>query len=119
MKKAKSGIKGLIIFLICGIEVYLLFWLVTASLKKQSEWSEYPAYALNKGFHVQNYIDAWTRGNMATYFKNSLITTVVSLKEGHKVYEGSEMTGYHNYRYFCDIFKKYVGQTPNSYKMQV
>lgn len=79
MKKTKSGIKGLIIFLICAIEVYPLFWMVTASLKKQSEWSEYPAYALNKGFYVQNYIDAWTRGNMATYFKNSLITTVVSL----------------------------------------
>lgn len=79
MKKAKSGLKGLIIFLICMIEVYPLFWMLTASLKEQHEWSEYPAYALNKGFHFQNYIDAWTRGNMATFFKNSLITTVVSL----------------------------------------
>lgn len=79
MKKAKSGLKGLIIFLICMIEVYPLFWMLTASLKEQYEWSEYPAYALNKGFHFQNYIDAWTRGNMATFFKNSLITTVVSL----------------------------------------
>ena len=79
MKKAKSGLKGLIIFLICVIEVYPLFWMLTASLKQQSEWSEYPAYALNKGFYFQNYIDAWTRGNMATFFKNSLITTVVSL----------------------------------------
>lgn len=79
MKKAKSGIKGFIILLICLIEVYPLFWMLTASLKKQSEWSENPAYALNEGFHIQNYIDAWTRGNMATYFKNSLITTVVSL----------------------------------------
>ena len=79
MKKAKSGLKGLIIFLICMIEVYPLFWMLTASLKEQYEWSEYPAYALNKGFHFQNYIDAWTRGNMATFFKNSLLTTVVSL----------------------------------------
>lgn len=79
MKKAKSGFKGLVIFLICVIEIYPLFWMLTASLKQQSEWSEYPAYALNKGFHIQNYIDAWTRGNMATFFKNSLITTLVSL----------------------------------------
>lgn len=79
MKKVKSSLKGIIIFLICLIEVYPLFWMLTASLKKQSEWSEFPAYALNKGFQWQNYIDAWTRGNMATYFKNSLITTVVSL----------------------------------------
>lgn len=53
--------------------------MLTASLKQQSEWSQYPAYALNKGFYFQNYIDAWTRGNMATFFKNSLITTLVSL----------------------------------------
>ena len=79
MKKVKSGLKGFIIFLICVIEVYPLFWMLTASLKQQSEWSEYPAYALNKGFYFQNYVDAWTRGNMATFFKNSLITTVVSL----------------------------------------
>ncbi len=36
MKKAKSGLKGLIIFLICVIEVYPLFWMLTASLKQQS-----------------------------------------------------------------------------------
>lgn len=79
MKKAKSGIRGIIIFFICVIEIYPLFWMLTASMKQQSEWSEKPAYALNKGFYLQNYIDAWTRGHMATYFKNSLITTVVSL----------------------------------------
>lgn len=79
MKNVRAGFRGVIIFLICVIEIYPLFWLLTASLKQQSEWSEYPAYALNKGFHIQNYIDAWTRGNMATFFKNSLITTVVSL----------------------------------------
>lgn len=79
MKKAGSALKGLIIFLICVIEVYPLFWMFTASLKQQSEWSEKPAYALNDGFYVQNYVDAWTRGHMSTFFKNSMITTVVSL----------------------------------------
>ena len=79
MKNVRAGLRGIIIFQICVIEIYPLFWLLTASLKQQSEWSEFPAYALNKGFHIQNYIDAWTRGNMATFFKNSLITTVVSL----------------------------------------
>ena len=41
------------------------------------------------------------------------------LKEGRKVYEVSELVGYHNYRYFSDTFKKYVGQTPKAYTMQV
>ena len=79
MKKVRAGLRGFVIILICVIEIYPLFWMLTASLKQQSEWSEYPAYALNKGFHFQNYADAWTRGNMATFFKNSLITTLVSL----------------------------------------
>jgi len=27
--------------------------------------------------------------------------------------------GYNNYRYFCDIFKKHEGMTPNEYKGNV
>ena len=53
--------------------------MLTASFKKQAEWSEKPAYALNDGFYFQNYSDAWTRGHMSTFFKNSLITTLVAL----------------------------------------
>lgn len=32
------------------------------------------------------------------------------------VTEVSEKVGYHNYRYFCDMFKKSTGMTPNEYK---
>ena len=38
------------------------------------------------------------------------------LDEGMKVMEVSEKVGYNNYRYFCEIFKKYQGITPNEYK---
>jgi len=69
----------LIIAIIVVIEVYPLFWMVTASFKQQLEWTSKPAYALNSGFYFQNYIDAWTTGNMATFFKNSLICTLCSL----------------------------------------
>lgn len=41
------------------------------------------------------------------------------LQEGYRVNEVSEMVGYNNYRYFCDIFKKHEGQTPNEYKTGV
>lgn len=79
MKKVKSIAIKLVIFFLVVIEVYPLFWMLTASLKQQSEWTSKPAYALNAGFYFENYIEAWTRGNMATFFKNSLICTVVSL----------------------------------------
>ncbi|MDO4305326.1 MAG: response regulator [Eubacteriales bacterium] len=41
------------------------------------------------------------------------------LKEGYKVHEVSGMVGYSNYRYFCDIFKKHEGVTPNEYKGKI
>ena len=41
------------------------------------------------------------------------------LQDGYKVNEVSEMVGYNNYRYFCDIFKKHEGMTPNEYKGNV
>ena len=80
MKKGfKSVLIKIVISLLVLIEVYPLFWMLTASLKQQSEWTSKPAYALSQGFYIQNYIEAWTRGNMAVFFKNSFICTVVSL----------------------------------------
>lgn len=38
------------------------------------------------------------------------------LLEDYKVNQVSEMVGYKNYRHFCDIFKKYVGRSPNEYR---
>lgn len=38
------------------------------------------------------------------------------LDQGYKVREVSEMVGYNDYRYFCDIFKKLENMTPNEYK---
>ena len=80
MKKGSKSIAiKIVIFCLVLIEVYPLFWMLTASLKQQSEWTSKPAYALNAGFYIQNYIEAWTRGNMDIFFKNSFICTVVSL----------------------------------------
>lgn len=77
--KASSVLIKIFIFLLVVIEVYPLFWMLTASFKQGFEWTSKPAYALNEGFYIQNYIDAWTRGHMSTFFKNSLINTLVSL----------------------------------------
>ncbi len=78
-KKIKGFFQGLIILLIVIIDIYPLFFMLTASLKEPSEFVTKPAYALNSGFYFQNYIDAWTKGSMALFFRNSLINTCVSL----------------------------------------
>lgn len=83
MTKGKITIKSFLISLftiaLVIVEVYPIFWMITASLKQPAEFVNKPAYALNDGFYIKNYIDAWTRGNMATFFKNSLINTLVAL----------------------------------------
>ncbi|MFV0465460.1 MAG: carbohydrate ABC transporter permease [Lachnospiraceae bacterium] len=83
MKSKNFSIKrvfiSLFILLLVLIETYPIFWMLTASFKQSYEWVSKPAYALNDGFYFQNYIDAWTRGNMATFFKNSLIATMTAL----------------------------------------
>jgi raffinose/stachyose/melibiose transport system permease protein len=71
--------RTIFIFFLCLVELYPLFWMLTASLKQQSEWTSKPAYALNSGFYFKNYIDAWTRGNMRIFFFNSLLNTFISL----------------------------------------
>lgn len=78
-KNLRTLLIGIIIIAIVLINIYPLFWMITASFKQPAEFVEKPAYALNAGFFIQNYIDAWTRGNMAVFFKNSLINTVLSL----------------------------------------
>lgn len=77
--KISSLLIKLFIMLLVIIEIYPLFWMLTASFKQPAEFVSKPAYALNAGFYIQNYIDAWTRGNMALFFKNSLINTLVAL----------------------------------------
>ncbi|BDG35954.1 response regulator [Saccharococcus caldoxylosilyticus] len=38
------------------------------------------------------------------------------LREGYKVTDVSEMVGYHSYKHFSEVFKKYVGMKPGQYK---
>lgn len=77
--KLKTVLIQLFILLLVLMGIYPIFWMLTASFKTSAEFAAKPAYALNDGFYLQNYVDAWTRGHMATFFKNSLINTVVSL----------------------------------------
>ena len=69
----------IIILLICIVDIYPIIWMLTASFKQQYEWSAHPAYALPDGIYWKNYVDAWTRGHMSIFFKNSLVYTLVSL----------------------------------------
>lgn len=67
----------IIIFVL--VEVYPIFWILMSSVKSTEEFALSASYALPTGIHVSNYFDAWNRGHMNTYFKNSALVTIVSL----------------------------------------
>ena len=78
-KIIKSALVKIFIFILVIIETYPIFWMLTAALKKPAEFVSKPAYALPDGFYFQNFVDAWARGNMGLFFKNSVINTFVAL----------------------------------------
>lgn len=53
-------------------------WVFFASVKENVEFYGDP-WALPKGFHIQNFIDAFEKANMGQYMLNSVIVTVVAL----------------------------------------
>ena len=61
------------------VDAYPIFWLFTCAFKKSSEFVTKPSFALPDGFYLKNFVEAWTRGNMGLYFKNSLIYTALAL----------------------------------------
>ena len=71
-------VKKVIIAMVVIIDAYPIFWLFTCAFKKSSEFVSKPSFALPDGLYLQNFVEAWTRGNMGLYFKNSLIYTAAA-----------------------------------------
>ena len=53
-------------------------WVFVASVKQNSEFYGSP-WALPKGFHFQNFVDAWETANMGSYMLNSVFVTVLGI----------------------------------------
>ncbi len=78
-KGVLTVIGKILIVLFLFIEIYPIFWILMSSFKSTTEFTLSPSYALPQGIYYQNYIEAWNRGRMSTYFVNSVIVTFVSL----------------------------------------
>src|SRR6478736_8484866 len=55
------------------IVVYPLIWLFLSSFKTQSEILNEPFYTLPGSLNLDNYVSAFTTGQMGTYILNSII----------------------------------------------
>lgn len=69
----------LLVAVLLIVEIYPLVWLFMGSFKTQDEFLSSPVWTLPQNFSFDNYTEAWTTGNLATYVANSLIATIPSL----------------------------------------
>ena len=75
MKKNKTVkvVSLLVIGIALIISLYPVVWLVLSSFKSTQEFSLYPdIFHCQRVSIIENYIEAWTSGNMGVYFRNSI-----------------------------------------------
>jgi raffinose/stachyose/melibiose transport system permease protein len=68
-----------VIALLLIVVLYPQVWMVLGSFKTQSEFLSNPTWALPESFDLDNYVQAFTRGNVAVNYRNSLLVTLPSV----------------------------------------
>ncbi len=74
-------VKGLIYLSLITLAVCIIVpvgWVFMASIKENSEFYGNP-WALPKGFHFQNFVNAWEKAKMGEFFLNSMFVTGLAL----------------------------------------
>src|SRR5829696_9095232 len=69
-------------FLVLFLAVLVLapmLWLLLGSFKTQREFLEEPVWALPQQWSIDNYVQALTTGNFATYFLNTAVSVLPAL----------------------------------------
>jgi len=67
------------IALLLVVELYPMFWLFMSSFKTTTEFTQSSSWALPEQFTLDNYVRAWTEGQIGANLLNSVIVTVPSL----------------------------------------
>jgi raffinose/stachyose/melibiose transport system permease protein len=69
----------LLIVLLLAIEILPLLWLLMSSFKTQDQFLNEPTWSLPNSFNFENYIEAWTTGNIGQYVLNSILAVFPAL----------------------------------------
>ncbi len=83
-KKITSGervYKAFVYVVLAALAISIIVpvaWVFMASIKENAEFYANP-WNLPKGFHFQNFIEAWTTAKMGEYLMNSVVVTALSL----------------------------------------
>lgn len=77
-KELKLAPGYLVVLVWVGFTLLLLGWIAAASLSTTADIFKGDALKFPTGLHFENYIQAWGSGGVATFFKNSLLYSVIS-----------------------------------------
>ena len=78
-KKEAALLPGyLIVFVWILFTAAFLLWILAASLSTSREIFSGAVFKFASGFHFENYVNAWTAGNVSVYFMNSLLYATVA-----------------------------------------
>ncbi|MDD7770060.1 carbohydrate ABC transporter permease [Suipraeoptans intestinalis] len=77
-KELKLAPGYLVVLLWVGFTLLLLGWIAAASLSTTADIFKGDALKFPTGLHFENYVQAWGSGGVATFFKNSLLYSVIS-----------------------------------------
>ncbi|QOR70529.1 carbohydrate ABC transporter permease [Ruania alkalisoli] len=69
----------LLVAVLLVVMLYPQFWMIMGSFKTQTEFFANPTWALPEQFNLDNYIDAFTRGNVGVNYRNSILVTLPSV----------------------------------------
>ncbi|UFU02853.1 carbohydrate ABC transporter permease [Ruania suaedae] len=69
----------LLVAVLLLVMLYPQFWMIMGSFKTQTEFFANPTWALPEQFNLDNYIDAFTRGNVGINYRNSILVTLPSV----------------------------------------
>jgi multiple sugar transport system permease protein len=69
----------LFLFVMAVVWLVPLLWTLYTSLRPKSVTDKYGYWSIHGPFNLHNFSDAWTQGNLPTYFVNSLYLTVPSV----------------------------------------
>ena len=75
-RKENHTLTYIVLVIFTLIYILPILWMTISSFKSGTELFSYPPKLLPSRFTLENYIDAWNRGDFSLYFKNTTIVAV-------------------------------------------
>lgn len=74
-----KAVLAVISLVLLVIQVYPLIWVFISSFKAPTDFSGDNPLSLPSQFTLDNYLNVWRKGNLGTYFSNSIIVAVTTI----------------------------------------